>query len=97
MTDIDNNYRNRFLCKNCKKMLVSKESLDNHIINCFEAKIEKLTENHKKEIDDIKLTYEKKLDDLVDYMTKHSNSIENKYISLNSYLVEQLKKMASLT
>ncbi len=96
ISDTDNNYRNRFLCKNCKKMLISKESLDNHIISCFESKIERILENHKKEIEDLKKNYDKKIEELFDYMLDHINKIEKKHTDVNSYLLTQLTKMASL-
>ena len=39
-------FRNRFLCRSCKKNLISKEALDNHIINCYETRIEKIKEKY---------------------------------------------------
>jgi hypothetical protein len=93
----ENNYRNRFLCRSCKKTLISKEALDNHIISCYESKIEKILECHKKEKEELIKDYDQKIDDIMDYMLKHIDNIESKHISLNNSLVNQLKKMAKLS
>jgi DNA-directed RNA polymerase subunit M/transcription elongation factor TFIIS len=93
----ENNYRNRFLCKNCKKMLISKEALDNHIINCYESKIEKILEANKKEKEKIIRDYEQKIEEITDYMLKHIDIIEQKHINLNNHLLSQLKKMVKLS
>jgi hypothetical protein len=93
----ENNYRNRFLCKSCKKLLISKEALDSHIISCYESKIERITETSKREKEDIIRDYEQKIDEIVDYMTKHLNKIEQKHINLNNHLLSQLKKMEKLS
>ena len=93
----ENNYRNRFLCRSCKKMLISKESLDNHIISCYESKIERIIDTHKKEKEDLIKDYEKKIEDIMDYMIKHIDNIEQKHINLNNHLLSQLKKMTKLS
>jgi DNA-directed RNA polymerase subunit M/transcription elongation factor TFIIS len=93
----ENNYRNRFLCKSCKKMLITKEALDNHIINCYECKIEKIIESHKKEKEKLINEYEQKIEEITDYMLKHVDAIEKKHINLNNELLCQLKKMAKLS
>jgi hypothetical protein len=85
-------FRNRFLCRNCKKLLISKEALDTHIIICYESKIEKMKEDHKQEIEKIKEEYEKEIEQIIRY----SDSIEQKHISLNNYLISQINKLASL-
>jgi gas vesicle protein len=111
-------FRNRFLCKSCKKLLITKEALDNHIIICYESRlekqrdeyktefdkikkdyeetIEKINKEHEEKIDKIKKDYEEKIDEIVEYMTNHINTIEHKHISLNNYLIEQVKKLSSL-
>jgi hypothetical protein len=85
-------FRNRFLCKSCKKLLISKESLDTHIIICYESKIDKLKEDQKKEIEKLKEEY----DEYTAFMIKHIENVENKYISLNNYLISQINKLSSL-
>lgn len=89
-------FRNRFLCRSCKKLLISKEALDTHIIICYESKIEKMKEENKQEIEKIKEEYEKKIDDIIEFMSNHTDSIEKKYISLTNYLISQINKLASL-
>jgi hypothetical protein len=93
----ENNYRNRFLCRNCKKTLISKESLDNHIINCYESKIEKILECNNKEKEELVKQYEEKIDDIMNYVVKHIDKIEKKHLNINNHLLEQLKKMAKLS
>lgn len=89
-------FRNRFLCKSCKKMMITKEALDTHIIICYESRLEKQREESKIEIEKIKKEYEEKIDEIMDYMSNHINNIEHKHISLNNYLLEQIKKLSSL-
>jgi hypothetical protein len=92
----ENDYRNRFLCKSCKKMLISKEALDNHIVSCYESRIDKMRDEHLEEIKKIKNDYESKIEELTEYMLNHVNLIEENHIKLNSYLIEQIKKLSSL-
>jgi len=89
-------FRNRFLCRSCKKLFISKDSLDNHIVSCYESRLEKIREEHKKDIEKLTKEYEEKIDEIVDYMSKHINGIENKHIDLNNYLVNQIKTLLSL-
>jgi hypothetical protein len=77
-------------------MLISKEALDNHIISCYETKLEKLRDDHSQEIKKIKDEYELKIEEITEYMLNHVNFIEEKHIKLNGYLIDQIKKMASL-
>lgn len=90
------NYKNRYLCRSCKKLLISKEALDIHIISCYESKIEKLIESHKKEKEDLIKEYEEKINDITDYMIKHVDKVEQKHINLNNHLLTQLKNMSNL-
>lgn len=92
----ESDYRNRFLCKSCKKMLISKEALDNHIISCYESRIDKMRDDHLQEIKKIKDDYECKIEEITEYMLNHVNVIEEKHSKLNSYLIEQIKKLSSL-
>lgn len=89
-------FRNRFLCRSCKKLYISKESLDNHIILCYESRLEKIKEEHKKDLEKIKEEHEDKINDVLDYMIKHVDSIEQKHITLNNYLIKQIKTLSSL-
>jgi len=93
----EKNYRNRFLCRNCKKMLISKEALDNHIISCYESKIEKIITSHKKEKEELIKDYEQKIEKISDYMIKHVDIIEQKHVTLNNYLLDQIKKLSKLS
>ena len=93
----ENNYRNRFLCRNCKKTLISKEALDNHIIGCYESKIEKILDLHKNEKEELIKQYEEKIDDTIEYFIKHVDIIEKKHLSINNYLLGQIKKLAKLS
>lgn len=95
-TDNTISFRNRFLCRSCKKLYVNKEALDNHIILCYESRIDKMREEHKQEVSQMKKEYEEKIDEIVDYMTKHIQNIEQKHISLNNYLIGQIKTLSSL-
>lgn len=88
--------RNKYLCRSCKKLLISKEALDSHIILCYESRLDKLREDNKKEIEKIKLEYDKKIDEIVDYMSKHIECIEKKHITLNSYLIKQIQTLSNL-
>jgi DNA-directed RNA polymerase subunit M/transcription elongation factor TFIIS len=92
----EHDFRNRFLCKSCKKMLISKEALDNHITSCYENKIEKMKDEHSQEIQKIKDEYENKIDDITEYMTNYINTIEEKHTKLNNYLISQIQKLASI-
>jgi len=94
--DLSVTFRNRFLCKSCKKLLFTKESLDNHIIICYESRLEKQREEHKSEIDKLKKDYEEKIDEIMTYMASHINSIEQKHINLSNYLLDQIKKLSYL-
>lgn len=88
--------RNKYLCRSCKKLLISKESLDTHIIICYESRIDKLREDYKKEIEKIKLDYDQKIDEIVEFMTNHINTVEQKHITLNNYLISQIKTLSNL-
>lgn len=92
-----NDFRNRFLCKSCKKNLISKESLDNHIINCYETKIEKIKEKYISQIENLEKEYNENCDKMNDFFINHLNSIENKYINLINYLNNQIIKMYLLS
>ena len=89
-------FRNRFLCRSCKKLYISKDSLDNHIILCYESRLEKIKEEHKKDLEKINKEYEDIINDILDYMMKHVDSIEKKHITLNNYLIKQIKTLSSL-
>ena len=96
-------FRNRFLCRSCKKLLISKESLDTHIILCYESRLEKMKENeermqleNKQYIEKLKKDYDEKIDDILEYMSKHIELIEKKHIDLNNYLINQIKTLSSL-
>ena len=77
-----NSFRNRFLCRSCKKTLVSKQALDNHIIRCYEEKLDKYEDIIKKtEAENMKLRMyisnlenlniqTKKLVDTIDHLSK---------------------------
>lgn len=93
----ENDFRNRFLCKSCKKNLVSKESLDNHIINCYETKIQKIKENYIQQIESLEKEYNENCDNIMDFFTNQLNSIENRYIDLINYLNKQIIKMYLLS
>lgn len=93
--EIDN-FRNRFLCRSCKKNLISKESLDNHIINCYETRIEKIKEKYNEQIELINKKYNENYDILEEKFIKHIDYIENKYTELLNYLYNQLIKMYML-
>ena len=77
-------------------MLISKEALDNHIVSCYESRIDKMRDEHLEEIKKIKNDYESKIEELTEYMLNHVNLIEENHIKLNSYLIEQIKKLSSL-
>lgn len=94
--DEKDNFRNRFLCKSCKKNLVSKEALDNHIINCYETRIEKLKEKYNEQIELLDKKYNENCDILEEKYINYLDSIENKYINLINYLYKQLIKMYML-
>jgi len=91
--NLDYDYRNRFLCKSCKKNLISKEALDNHIINCYETKIEK----YKQQIENLEKEYNENCDKMNDFFINHLNSVEKKYIDLINHLSEQMVKMFLLS
>jgi len=89
-------FRNRFLCRSCKKLFISKEALDSHIILCYESRLESMREKNKQDIENIKKDYEERIDSIVDYMSNHIEIIERKHIELNNYLINQIKALASL-
>ena len=88
-------HRNKYLCRSCKKLLISKESLDTHIIICYESRLDKLREDHKKEIETIKSDYDHKIDEIIEYMSKHIDVVEKKHITLNNYLISQIKTLSN--
>lgn len=89
-------FRCRFLCKSCKKSLISKEALDNHIINCYETRIEKLKENYIEQINIISKEYDEKYDKLIENFENYMDLIENRYINIINNLKDNLIKMAIL-
>lgn len=92
MSEERETFRNRFLCRSCKKLLISKEALDNHIIICYESRLENMRLEHKKEIEMVTKEYE----EIINFMNKHIESIEDKHIKLNNYLINQIEVLASL-
>lgn len=94
--DVSITQRNRYLCRSCKKLLISKDALDTHIILCYESRLDKMREDHKKEIEKIKLEYEEKINEIIDYMSKHIDNLEQKHITLNNYLISQIKALTNL-
>ena len=74
-----NSFRNRFLCRACKKTLVSKYALDNHIVRCYEERIDKYEIILKKtEEENIKLKEQvSKLEKIFQYSKELVNTIDN--------------------
>lgn len=97
MTEVENiTFRNRFLCRSCKKLLISKEALDNHIILCYESRLESMREKNKQDTENLKKEYEERIDEIIEYMSKHIEYIEKKHIDLNNYLINQIKILSTL-
>lgn len=71
-----NSFRNRFLCRGCRKTLVSKQALDNHIVRCYEERIEEY-ETIIKTIQEENLNLRQQLYNISNHTYVLVNTIEN--------------------
>lgn len=71
--------RTPFLCKCCRKSLISKNALASHTIRCFQDTIERLKSDHEREITDLKHKFTNHIDKLT---SEHSEQMTKMYVSL---------------
>jgi hypothetical protein len=95
----------KFVCKCCKRSLVSKYALENHMTKCFMIKIENLTKQNellKEVLDDARLTHAQQLEDLekshehtIQFMIKYIETSDKKLLNLCQSTFEYMKVIAT--
>ena len=71
--------RTPFLCKCCRKSLISKNALASHTIRCFQDTISRLQSDHEREITELKHKFTNHIDKL---NSDHSEQMTKMYVSL---------------
>ena len=71
--------RTPFLCKCCRKSLISKNALASHTIRCFQDTIERLQSDHERAITELKHKFTNHIDKIT---SEHSEQMTKMYVSL---------------
>lgn len=71
--------RTPFLCKCCRKSLISKNALASHTIRCFQDTISRLQSDHEREIAELKHKFTNHIDKMT---SDHSEQMTKMYVSL---------------
>lgn len=111
--DNDNEYdreehfisHSKYVCKCCKRSLVSKQALENHMTKCFTIKIDNLTKQVdllKEVLDDERVTHSQQLEDLekshehtIQFMIKYVEASDKKLLNLCQSSFEYMKVIAT--
>lgn len=78
-SDVFSSTRTPFLCKCCRKSLISKNALASHMIRCFQDTIERLQSENERSITELKHKFTNHIDKLT---SEHSEQITKMYVSL---------------
>ena len=71
--------RTPFLCKCCRKSLISKNALASHTIRCFQDTISRLQYDHERAIAELKHKFTNHIDKMT---SDHSEQMTKMYVSL---------------
>lgn len=95
----------KHMCKCCKRSLISKQALENHMTKCFMIKIENLTkqvELLKEVLDDTRSTHAQQIEDLekshehtIEFMIKYVEASDKKLMKLYQSSFEYMKVIAT--
>lgn len=95
----------KHMCKCCKRSLISKQALENHMTKCFMIKVENLTkqvELLKEVLEDARMTHSQQLEDLekshehtIQFMIKYVEASDKKLMRLYQSSFEYMKVIAT--
>lgn len=95
----------KHMCKCCKRSLISKQALENHMTKCFMIKVDNLTkqvELLKEVLDDARFTHAQQIEELekshehtIQFMIKYVEASDKKLMKLYQSSFEYMKVIAT--
>jgi flagellar motility protein MotE (MotC chaperone) len=103
--------RTKFVCRCCRKSLISKYALENHMVRCFASKIERMNElilserkDHQEEIKKIETHHRKMMEELeerhdayIHFLQKGMEATDKKWIELYETMFQKMSSIVMMS